>query len=141
MYIESGKKYRIRNLKSGTILDLSGGDNKSIIGYQQNDGANQHWQAIRDGDKWQLVSCHNADFLGIGCASPNDDVPLQGQQHHSEWLINQMQGTQDVFQIVYPNSNFVVDLAQKGNCANGTLITLWGNWHGENQKWRFEPVC
>ena len=39
--IRSGGNYTIVNAKSGTALDLSGGDNRSIIGYNPHGQGNQ----------------------------------------------------------------------------------------------------
>ena len=39
--VESGKLYRLVNGKAGNVLDLSGSDNKSLIGYDWHDGQNQ----------------------------------------------------------------------------------------------------
>lgn len=39
--IVAGGIYKLINAKAGNALDLSGGDNKSIIGYDYHDGDNQ----------------------------------------------------------------------------------------------------
>ena len=39
--VQAGQTYRLVNLKAGNVLDLSGGDNKSIIGYEWHGGDNQ----------------------------------------------------------------------------------------------------
>jgi len=39
--IQSGSTYVLINGKSGTALDLSGSDNKSIVGWTKHGGTNQ----------------------------------------------------------------------------------------------------
>lgn len=39
--VQSGATYRLINAKAGNVLDLSGGDGKSIIGYDWHGGDNQ----------------------------------------------------------------------------------------------------
>ena len=33
-----------------------------------------------------------------------------------------------------------VDLSDHGNPKDGTPITLWGKWEGENQVWKFQEA-
>lgn len=40
-HVQSGGTYKLINAKGGTVLDLSGGDNRSIIGYGFHGGDNQ----------------------------------------------------------------------------------------------------
>jgi hypothetical protein len=39
--IKSGKHYKITNIESGFVVDLSGTDGKSIIGWNDHGGVNQ----------------------------------------------------------------------------------------------------
>ena len=44
---ETGQPYVIINKKSGTVIDLSGEDNQSIIGYNYHGGDNQKvWPSV-----------------------------------------------------------------------------------------------
>ena len=44
---QSGGVYRLVNAKAGNVVDLSGGDNTSIIGYDWHGGDNQKVRARR----------------------------------------------------------------------------------------------
>lgn len=39
--LEPGAEYRFTNAKAGNVMDLSGGDNRSVIGYDWHGGNNQ----------------------------------------------------------------------------------------------------
>jgi hypothetical protein len=39
-----------------------------------------------------------------------------------------------------PGTDYCVDLSDHGNPRDGTIVTLWANWKGGNQAWRFETV-
>ena len=39
-----------------------------------------------------------------------------------------------------PGRKVNIDLSDHGNSADKTPITLWGEWAGQNQVWRLEPV-
>jgi len=42
--------------------------------------------------------------------------------------------------IFWKGSNNVVDLSDHGNPENGTAVTIWSEWEGQNQLWSFEEV-
>ena len=50
--VESGKLYRLVNGKAGNVLDLSGSDNKSLIGYDWHDGQNQKVRVLPRACVW-----------------------------------------------------------------------------------------
>lgn len=45
MSVESGGRYIIYNEKSGTVLDLNGGDQTGVSGFSKNGGENQQVSA------------------------------------------------------------------------------------------------
>ncbi|KAF7986846.1 hypothetical protein HWV62_12560 [Athelia sp. TMB] len=86
MMLASGTSYKITNVKGGTVLDLSGGDNKSIIGYSDHDGSNQRWIFTHQRNGWTLQSVGTGLYLGIDGA-PRDGAPViatQGPTTHWE---------------------------------------------------------
>lgn len=39
-----------------------------------------------------------------------------------------------------PDTNYNADLADHGNSADKTPVTLWGAWSGQNQVWRLQDA-
>ena len=45
--LEDGAVYKFVNAKAGNVMDLSGGDNVSVIGYDWHDGENQKVKTLQ----------------------------------------------------------------------------------------------
>ena len=75
MTIEPGI-YTITNVKSGTALDLSGGDNRSIIGFTVHKQGNQQVESI------QFLITPAADFYLTVVRR------TKRQQLHHPWCLN-----------------------------------------------------
>ncbi|EGN97615.1 carbohydrate-binding module family 13 protein [Serpula lacrymans var. lacrymans S7.3] len=138
--IRSGQIYKCTNVKGGTTMDLSGGDNKSIIGYGFHSGPNQAWifdQASDNG--WTIKSVGSGKYLGIE-ESPRDGLPVVAVSERFEWYIFPDEEDMTVYRIYVPNTPFNLDLSDHGNPTPGTTVTLWGKWNGRNQCWRIDPV-
>lgn len=83
--IQSGLTFNIHNVKSGTVMDLSGVDNKSsefytypemfgsnsssfpVIGYPLDSvgGENQKWTTLWTGEAWNFQNALTGAYLGI----------------------------------------------------------------------------
>ncbi|KAG2357978.1 hypothetical protein BDR07DRAFT_1612179 [Suillus spraguei] len=63
--IQNQHTYILKNCKGGTVMDLSGGDNYSIIGYHDDYGLNQAWTFQDNGDHWVIKSAGADIYLGI----------------------------------------------------------------------------
>ena len=139
--LHSGWHYRITNVKSGTILDLSGADYKSIIGYRNKNSNNQHWRIDKvDNGLWTIRNKEkNAKYLGYGYAEPNNYVALQGQEHECKWDI--VDRGENKWEIRVPGPpRYTTDLSDHGNATDGTVIHLWEIGHTDNQRWYFDAV-
>ncbi|KAG5643460.1 hypothetical protein DXG03_000892 [Asterophora parasitica] len=69
--VQSGFTYRITNAKSGTVIDLSGEDFKSIIGYPNHNGTNQQWTLNWTGVGWTFRSVSSGLYLAIDGSNTN----------------------------------------------------------------------
>ncbi|KAF8641645.1 hypothetical protein AX16_009871 [Volvariella volvacea WC 439] len=139
MTLESGTHYILVNRKSGTVLDLSGGDGVSILGWSGHGGDNQKWEAIYSYDDsnpvWNFRNVANGRYLGVE-GELRDGLRVQGVDWEYQWVL-EPQGD-DYYRILAPGTPFNVDLTDYGNPENGTPVELWGRWEAENQQWRFE---
>ncbi|KAF9073993.1 ricin B lectin domain-containing protein [Rhodocollybia butyracea] len=151
MSIQSGNTYKITNGKSGTILDLSGTDGRTISGFSDNGGGNQRWQ-LQQGQRgqWTFRNVATGQYLGID-GPIQDGTPVVSCNDPVEWNIYPDERDSSVLQvcpflfeflIFVPNAPTAmnVDLSDHGNAEPGTIVTLWGKWEGKNQTWRFEEA-
>ncbi|KAI9566642.1 carbohydrate-binding module family 13 protein [Boletus coccyginus] len=138
--IQSGHKYALINVKGGTALDLSGGDNRSIIGFPYHGGPNQEWYFekagedhvfyIKSAESSQPKYLTSAGGLHDGQKVVVDDAPFP-------WCVEDV-GDRVIRISPESNRNFCVDLSDYGNAKPGTPVELWGRWDGDNQKWRLK---
>ncbi|RDB22017.1 hypothetical protein Hypma_010816 [Hypsizygus marmoreus] len=73
--VQSGFTYKITNAKSGTVVDLSGQDNRSIIGFPSHGGTNQQWALEWTNIGWTFRSVATGLYLSID-GSPADGTRL-----------------------------------------------------------------
>ncbi|KAJ3922615.1 carbohydrate-binding module family 13 protein, partial [Lentinula edodes] len=142
MSIQSGNTYKIYNGKSGTILDLSGTDGRTISGFSDNGGDNQKWQLEQgSGGHWTFRNAASGQYLGVG-GPFEDGTPLVSVDEPVRWDIYPDDEDSSVFRIYVPGAPTAlnIDLSDHGNPTPGTIVTLWGKWEGKNQTWRFEQV-
>ncbi|KAG2122727.1 carbohydrate-binding module family 13 protein [Suillus clintonianus] len=145
--IQNGRAYTLKNCQAGTVMDLSGGNNYSIIGYHNNGGLNQLWifQHIRHGDQqgWYIKSAGSDKYLSIegGIDDAGNGTKVVAVESESPFLWDvkdsDIEGVEGL-RILVHGKKFSVDLSDNGNATEGTPVQLWTRWHGRNQIW--EPI-
>ncbi|KAF7426221.1 hypothetical protein PC9H_008588 [Pleurotus ostreatus] len=134
--LQPGAKYKFVNAKANNVADLSGGDNKSIIGYSDHNGANQTWEALPGGNGWIFKNVATGQYLGINGLA-RDGTPVEGIHPPFEWHVKNDEGHPDTVRLFVPNTLFNMDLSDNGNATAGTKIQVWNKWTpGVNQCWR-----
>ncbi|KAI0072610.1 carbohydrate-binding module family 13 protein [Panus rudis PR-1116 ss-1] len=139
--IQSGATYKLVNAKAHNVLDLSGGDNRSIIGYDWHGGDNQKWQVSQSGSGWVFRNVGTGLYLRPDIGGGNlaeNGTPVIADSEPFEWDIWPDEQDPSVFRIFVPNTPQNVDLSDHGNATPGTRVTLWWKWDGRNQCWHFE---
>ncbi|RDB22003.1 hypothetical protein Hypma_010813 [Hypsizygus marmoreus] len=139
--IQGGKTYKLKNAKAHTVVDLSGTDNTSVIGWDDNNTENQKWNLEWTGAHWAFKNKGNGRYLGIN-GQVKDGTPLSGVDNRVEWDIYPDERNASLHRIYVPgaSSPMNMDLAEHGNAKPGTPVTIWTKWEGENQAWQFEEV-
>jgi len=132
--IQSGETYKILNVKGRTIVDLSGGDNKSIIGYDDHGGPNQQWTFENTGSGWTIRSAGSGKYIGIE-GDPNDGTPLIAVDEPVVWDIWPDERDNSHFRIFAPNTTKNFDLSDHGSSTPGTKVQLWDKTPGKGQTW------
>jgi len=133
--------YTIKNVKGGTALDLSGGDNRSIIGFSFHGQGNQQWEVSeRDGNNEVTIkSVATGKYLSID-QQPSNGIPVIASDNAQKWRIANDEHNGNAFRVYYPGTEFNFDLQDHGNSTPGTLIQLWEKTPGKGQTWYFESV-
>ncbi|KAG8931814.1 hypothetical protein FRC03_011340 [Tulasnella sp. 419] len=132
--------YYIRNVHTGTALDLAGGastDGTKVIGYSAGSGNNQKWTLEPGSRGYRLKNAQSGTYAGFQShESPTDGVLLTGNRNAPEWDVKQAdQG----YQFFIPGTNYVLDLAS-GDRSDGAKICLWTNKGENNQKWNLQQA-
>ncbi|KAG2357979.1 carbohydrate-binding module family 13 protein [Suillus spraguei] len=136
--IQNQHTYILKNCKGGTVMDLSGGNNYSIIGYHDKNGLNQAWTFQNNGDHWVIKSAGADKYLGIegSVGDAGDGTKVVAVSSPAKWDIqdSDVQGAQGI-RILVHGKRFSVDLSDNGNATDGTGVQLWSRWQGANQIW------
>ncbi|KAG1769278.1 ricin B lectin domain-containing protein [Suillus placidus] len=129
--------YNLRNCQGGTAVDLSGGDNHTIIGYHPHEGPNQAWIFEQDGDQngWFIKSLRSGQYLGIEGNAYNG-IAVVAIPYPFKWDVrdSDVQGVLGI-RILVHGTNYSMELSDFGSSANGTKIQLLDSWAGANQIW------
>ncbi|KAI1793804.1 ricin B lectin domain-containing protein [Ganoderma leucocontextum] len=138
--VESGRTYKLVNAKAGTVLDLSGADNRQTIGYGYHGGDNQKWALEQEDNQWLLRNVASGLYLSVeGLVEDGTSVLATGE--HFKWDIWPDEEDSSTFRLFVPNTQFNMDLSDHGSAVPGTHVVIWTKWHpGKNQTWRFEEV-
>jgi len=140
---ESGRTYFIINKKSGTAFDLSGADQRSVIGFTLHRGDNQKWKFQEQDGEWTIQNRYNGKYLDVDIPNvDNDGVRVIAVDNHGnprKWTVVPDESG-DGWRIFYPGTRQNVDLSDNGNPTPGTPVTLWSEWQGQNQVWRLEET-
>ncbi|KAJ7599606.1 ricin B-like lectin [Mycena floridula] len=137
--VQSGQTYKLVNVKSSTVvMDLSGTDNRSIIGYPDQDGPNQKWTMAWTGHSWTFRSVSSGLYLNIS-GQPADGTKLVAAPEPCQWDIWHDESNHDAYRIFIPGTGFNLDLYNYGDATPGNPITLWYRWKGVHQTWKFVP--
>ncbi|KAF8686932.1 Ricin-type beta-trefoil, partial [Rhizoctonia solani] len=132
--------YVIKNVKTGTVMDLAGareGAGVQIFGYSFNGGGNQKWD-IKPGTGPLDITIRSV-LTNAYAAYPTaqQDENLQTSLEPQEFVIT----AADKGYYISPvkRSDQVIDLAG-ADAADGTRICLWVKENSDHQKWYFEQV-
>ncbi|KAG1729440.1 carbohydrate-binding module family 13 protein [Suillus lakei] len=136
--IQNQHIYTLRNCQGGTVADLSGEDNYSIIGYHSHNGPNQAWIFQNDGDGWSIKSVGADKYLGIegDVDGAGNGTKVVAVSSPFKWDVkdSDVEGVEGI-RILVHGKKLSMDLSDKGNATEGTPIQLWTRWHGANQIW------
>jgi len=127
------------NARSGTALDLSGADQRTLIGFPAHMGQNQQWEFIPSGRGYTIRSaCPSSCGLYLSVESLCDNAPIVASPFPVSWNVRFDEKEDGAMRIYWPNTDFVIDLADWGSPTPGTKVQLMREKPGEScQLWRY----
>ncbi|KAM5545868.1 hypothetical protein V8D89_000906 [Ganoderma adspersum] len=126
--IESNKTYKIVNVMTGNVLDLSGSDNKSVTGYGWHAGDNQKWSVDEANGGWMLRNIATGHYLGIE-GEAKEGTRAVAVAEAFQWHIIPDDEDSSTFRLFVPNMDYNLDL-EAGNPAPGAHVIVWTKWPG-----------
>ncbi|EKM51068.1 uncharacterized protein PHACADRAFT_199900 [Phanerochaete carnosa HHB-10118-sp] len=128
--------YSLMNAKSGTSVDLSGGDRKSIIGFPPHSGKNQQWEFLPSGEGCTIRSVFSGLYLTVE-DTVGDGATLIASPYPVSWKVEDV-SDEDVasIRILWPTDKYAFDLADFGSVTPGTKVQLASSRSDErSQRW------
>ncbi|KAG8739582.1 hypothetical protein FRC10_005410 [Ceratobasidium sp. 414] len=130
--------YVIKNVKTGTVIDLqrgAPGEGISILGFQFNDGANQKWDIQGSGNGSNMTIRSVATGAYAAYPSFEQGALLKSSAQPHEYIVTAADKGYYFAPVQKPDH--VVDLT-KGFEADETEICLWIKHTQDHQKWYVE---
>jgi Ricin-type beta-trefoil lectin domain-like len=138
--------YKIVNVNSGKLLDVSGGsreDEATVLQWADSNASNQWWKVIRlENGYFKLENVNSGKVLDVSALSKDDGAKVQ-QWGFWQAGTNQQWKFLDVengaVEIQNVNSDKVLD-GSAASQSDGASVQQWTSWGGDNQKWKLVPV-
>ncbi|EEB92617.1 hypothetical protein MPER_08846 [Moniliophthora perniciosa FA553] len=127
MSLVQGQAYTITNMASNTVIDLSGADNKTIQGWQNNGGySNQKWIALMAGDGWTFKNGRTGVYLSLSDYCGGSSNRVIGSNIPVVWTLTATDASQKIFNVKLPLSSKPYSLDLEGsNAQDGTPIIMY----------------
>ncbi|KZT08244.1 carbohydrate-binding module family 13 protein [Laetiporus sulphureus 93-53] len=132
-------KFILRNVKSGTVLDLSGADRRSILGWTVHRGHNQQWEFLPYGRGYAIraVWRPTADPLYLSVENTNQEPQVVASPFPTSWELHVDQRTETVH-IQWSGTSYAIELGDQGSATPGTRAQLMiGKAEEFSQSWQF----
>ncbi|KAH8105195.1 ricin B lectin domain-containing protein [Cristinia sonorae] len=137
MALKTGASYVIVNKLTGFVVDLSAGDNKSVILFDLNGDSNQQWVAKKVGSFWTFQSKATGSYLGVA-GEPVAQSLVVASKDAVRWTVEPDPTCAEFSRIIHGSTNFSLDIQEKDEAVPGTKVIL-GEYVAEGQQsWRFE---
>ncbi|TFK61728.1 hypothetical protein BDN72DRAFT_430142 [Pluteus cervinus] len=137
-----GGVYKIISAQCGLSLDLSGSDQKSIIGYEWHGGRNQQWFVDPQPDRPDtFIILNGSKPVGLSFeGNPGDGVPVVAIEEPGIWVIRPDGENPSAFSRIFvPDTPFNLELPDEP--VPESPVTLFGQSQpGINQTWLLERV-
>ncbi|KAL6303614.1 hypothetical protein BKA93DRAFT_734718 [Sparassis latifolia] len=139
--------YVLVNARSGTALDLSCGDFRTLTGWPLHGEQNQQWEFVPSGRGYVIRSvCSSSCGMYLTVTDGlYDNVALVASPFPVSWDVQVIEHESAIslrraFRIAWPGTDYVMDLADWGCDAPGTKVQLVKHKPREPcQMWRFIP--
>ncbi|KAB5590951.1 hypothetical protein CTheo_5614 [Ceratobasidium theobromae] len=134
----------LTNVKHKEIaMDLSGGDNQSIIAFRRHGGPNQQWEFTpTDGGCYTIRNVGTGKWLTFP-DDANDGKQVIGHDGPRPWEVRvghegvNVKDPEESIRIFVPGSDKNLDLKDHGDPTEGNIVQLWERTAGKGQAWYF----
>jgi len=126
--------YKIENASiPDCVIDLSGVDNKTIIGFSAHGWENQQWEISPLGAGYSIRSVHTGNYVTIESGLANGTTVV-ANPYPVSWVFDASDCKEDVWKIGWPNNAllFAMDksgsrhiLLQSDDSLSGSCDSLW----------------
>lgn len=125
--------YKIENVSiRDCVLDLSGVDNKTIIGFSAHGWENQQWEISPLGAGYSIKSVHTGNYVTIESGLANGTTVV-ANPYPVSWVFDPSDcGKEDVWKIGWPNNALLFDMDMSGS----RHIILQSNDSSSGSRWR-----
>ncbi|KAF9467499.1 hypothetical protein BDZ94DRAFT_960432 [Collybia nuda] len=130
--------YQIFNLASGTVVDVSLDDRKSVKGHPAHGMLNQQWEVVPLGSGYSFRSILNGHYLTLEKGA-HEGAHIMATPYPISWSVEPFYLERESWVIAWPNAPLVFDL-HRGSNKPGETIHLCPRRPVEFcQRWRFVP--
>jgi len=129
--------FELISVESGSALDLSEEDIKTVVGRTLHRGNHQRWKFLKFGHGYLIQSTSSKKFLTI-----EDDIKEETQVVATffpvSWEVEIVDPEKKVIKIIWPNEKFALDLVSRvHHSTRKSLVNLMWSAEGEEcQLWR-----
>ncbi|KAF8725139.1 Ricin-type beta-trefoil, partial [Rhizoctonia solani] len=127
-------------------LDLSGGDQQTILAFPLHRGDNQKWEFIpADNGLYHIRNVGYGKFITFP-DDANDGKQVIATDGPREWEVRvghegvNQKDERESIRIFHPGTNKNIDLKDHGDTTAGNTIQLWDQTPGQGQAWYAIPA-
>jgi len=131
--IQSGGTYYLLNAQApDACVDLSLGDNRSVIAFPYHGGDNQKWTFTQEGDGWTIKNVMLGTYLASDGAH-GKGVHVIGSNDVTQWAAETDNQATNGYRFYVPGTNLDLDLTGHGNSTPGNQLTTYGKMESRSQ--------
>ena len=139
--------FKIVNVKSGKLLDVSGGSKENgatVLQWRDTGADNQHWKFVKLNDgSYKIENVNSGKALDVERASLDDGASVHQWAFTGEGGANQkwrlIDRGEDAYELESVNSGKALDVSD-ASTADGASTLQWPWWGGNNQQWKLVAV-
>ncbi|KAJ3486144.1 hypothetical protein NLI96_g4451 [Meripilus lineatus] len=136
--------YVLLNFASGSALDLSGGDSRSIIGFDCHGRENQQWRFEQFGAGYIIQGIQHGTYLSFE-GDLSGGSKIVASKYPVCWKVEVVEHeekpeSEEIVRILWPNDRYAIELQDSSDVPGTPVILGDVLCHEKSQIWRFQKV-